>query len=434
MRERFLQKGFFALYDLSWRVALPLLSRNRRLAEGWEERTLQRPLPKGIDLWMQAASAGEAYLAAQVLDHLNPRGILKALVTTNTRQGMEIMRRAASSLSEREKIQVHLAYCPFDRPRWMEQVIRQTGTRALVLLESEIWPGLLRAAKGQKIPILIANGRMTEQSCRRYRIYPGLWRSLSPDAVLAISEEDAGRFRGLFPDAAVSAIPNIKFDAVTIAHREKGDSTGSGPPLFPEDAPFLVFGSVREPEEADVGKMIGHILHKVPNAVIGLFPRHMHRIGAWKKLLSEKDLPWILRSGTQGSVSPGTVILWDTFGELTRAYAAAQAAFVGGSLAPLGGQNFLEPLAYGIVPVIGPWWDNFFWVGQEIIDQGLLMVVRDWREGADALAQQLRQPQQLDSLRKSALHYIRSRQGGTERVCRTIGNLLENGNGGIEET
>jgi len=111
--------------------------------------------------------------------------------------------------------------------------------------------------------------------------------------------------------------------------------------LIPPDSPFAVLGSVRQPEEPDVLRLIADLLDRRPGTVIGLFPRHLHRVDRWRELLSRRSIPWALRSGLKEAAQAGQVIVWDVFGELSGAYAQADAAFVGGSLAPLGGQNFL---------------------------------------------------------------------------------------------
>jgi 3-deoxy-D-manno-octulosonic-acid transferase len=131
-----------------------------------------------------------------------------------------------------------------------------------------------------------------------------------------------------------------------------------------------------------------------------------------------------LRSAAKPTIAGGTVVLWDTFGELSLAYQSAAAAFVGGSLAPLGGQNFLEPLVCGIRPVIGPSWENFTWVGPEIIRPGLVRIAADWQAAADLLVQDLQSPLARETVQKTALAYIRERQGGTALVCRAINEML----------
>ena len=137
-------------------------------------------------------------------------------------------------------------------------------------------------------------------------------------------------------------------------------------------------------------------------------------------------VPWVLRSRTKQMVSHGTVILWDTFGELSQAYEISKAAFVGGSLAPLGGQNFLEAVTCGVIPVIGPSWENFAWVGSEIINQGLVKVAADWEEVTDALSKGIINSPPHETIRKSAFEYLKDRQGGTEIACRLIHQFQNN--------
>jgi 3-deoxy-D-manno-octulosonic-acid transferase len=171
-------------------------------------------------------------------------------------------------------------------------------------------------------------------------------------------------------------------------------------------------------------RIIRRLRQMAPGAVIGLFPRHAHRQAAWQKRLQGARIPWVRRSEIQAPVSPGSVILWDTFGELAAAYGRCRAAFVGGSLAPLGGQNFLEALNGGVRPVIGPHWANFAWVGRDLLDAGLVHEVADWRAAADALVTHLYHPMPRRQIRERAAAYIRARQGATARVAGVVCDLL----------
>ena len=105
----------------------------------------------------------------------------------------------------------------------------------------------------------------------------------------------------------------------------------------------------------------------------------------------------------------------------------AKGAFVGGSLAPLGGQNFLEPLMCGIIPVIGPSWENFAWTGQEIVEKGLLKVAANWLEVVHFLVEILEGPHPSENVRRAALRYLKNRQGGTDKACRLIAEYLNDG-------
>jgi 3-deoxy-D-manno-octulosonic-acid transferase len=170
--------------------------------------------------------------------------------------------------------------------------------------------------------------------------------------------------------------------------------------------------------------MIANIIQRRKDVVLGVFPRHMHRVEHWQKRLSDLGVSWRLRSDCTGSVvRPTTVILWDAFGELPAAYSRANAAFVGGSLAPLGGQNFLEPLTCGVRPVIGPSWENFHWIGTAAVKEGLVKVAEDWRAVSKSLVRDLECPLSRKTVQKAVARYVKVRQGGTVEACREIERL-----------
>ncbi|MBS3733039.1 MAG: 3-deoxy-D-manno-octulosonic acid transferase [Desulfobacterales bacterium] len=412
-------------YDAGWGLFLPVLRLSPRLKEGYAARRLESSLP-WADLWIQAASGGEAYLAWSIIRELAPGRPVRVLVTTNTRQGMDILEKAAAEISAGPSgITLLLGWCPFDKPGIMEKAVSQVNPKLVVLLETEIWPGLLHALKRRRRPAWIINGRITGKSLARYkkgRIFLDLLR---PEGVLAVSQADAARFAELFGKEVVSEMPNIKFDRLPAAQRPKNDPGLSR--LIPPDGGFLVLGSVREQEEIQIENLIRRIHARRPDAVIALFPRHMHRLGHWENALSRMGAKWDFRSKLQSSARAGQIILWDTFGELTDAYALADAVFVGGSLAPLGGQNFLEPMACGNRPVIGPSWDNFFWVGEALFRQGLVLRENNWQAAADRLVDELRIPPAREEIQKQAEQYIAARRGGTRRACRVIENYLSRG-------
>ncbi len=409
------QTALMLLYELGWRMALPVLRGTPRLSTGLSERTARRP-PPPADLWIHAASAGECRLAAMLLAALHSDRPMTALVTTNTPQGREIL--SGSIRGDRVNgaaIPAETRYLPFDRPTLMRTAVRSVDPRVMVLLESELWPGLLFALRRRGVRILVVNGRMTARGHRRYRRWRAPWRALRPDRILAVSGADADRFGDIFGPEGVSVMPNMKFDAVDPETAPDGPNPLSG--IVPADRPFVVLGSVRAQEEGQVEQIIAHLRRRHPEAVIGLFPRHMHRLDRWRAHLHREGIPWSMRSRLRGDSPCATVLLWDTFGELPWAYRLAQAAFVGGSLAPLGGQNFLEALVHGVVPVIGPHWENFKWVGGEIRTAGLLRVERNWISVARRLLADLAAPADRHRVRARAAAYIQRRRGGT-RIAR----------------
>jgi len=417
-------KAALYLYNLGWHLIIPALRLNQRLADGFRQRTLQQTTLTRADLWIQAASSGESYLAWSILKKLHPHKPVKIIVTSNTRQGMDIIDRAIADITPNQRgVSAYSAYFPFDKPSIMETAVKTIRPKIMVLLESEIWPGLLAALKKHGCNTLIINGRITARSLTRYLIWPSFWRLIGPDKILGISEGDVKRFATIFGKKRVEVMSNIKFDNIgDMAHgleteKHLGNVIRSG-------TPFLVLGSIRQEEGQEVEKIILNIHLRRPDTVIALFPRHMHRIPYWKEALNRMAIPWMSRAQIETPVPEGTLILWDTFGELSSAYNLSKGAFVGGSLAPLGGQNFLEPLTCGVIPVIGPSWENFAWVGREIVDQGLVHVAADWKEVADFLVKSIEKTTPREEVRKAAITYMKNRQGGTAKACRLIEKLL----------
>jgi len=419
MPQEFLIKTAFFKYGLIWKMVMPFLRLNGRLADGYDQRTLKKDMHSKADIWIQAASAGEAYLAEEIVNRFESEKPLSILLTSGTRQGLDILTSVVNALPSGKNITAGTSFFPFDSPAIMEKAVRSINPKVMILLESEMWPGHLLALKKEGCRTIIINGRMTGKSLKKYLLWKSLWNSVKPEKIYAISDEDADCFGKLFGSEMVEVMPNIKFDRFGC---DDADLFSENPleKIITGDAPFMVLGSVREEEEPLIEKIILDILKRKPETVIGLFPRHMHRIKHWSKNLNRMNIKWALRTNTAEQAVKGSVILWDIFGELVHAYRYSRAAFLGGSLAPLGGQNFLEALNCGVVPVTGPFWDNFSWVGSEIVNEGLLRVAQDWRGVSDALVEIMENPPSREKIISEAGKYIKSRQGGAAFACRII--------------
>ncbi|WP_207264411.1 glycosyltransferase N-terminal domain-containing protein [Desulfovibrio sp. Huiquan2017] len=414
------------IYGLAWKAVLPCLRFNGRLKDGWEQRTLAGGVPAPARLWMQAASGGEAYLAWEVLKHLKPTGTdtLRVLVTTNTLQGYQTLVRAASEINGRKAgLAVQPWYFPFDAPGLMRRMLERVRPELAVLLETEIWPGFLSACKKSGVPVLLANGRMSTKSLAGYMTWPGLFQAFAPDRIMAVSETDGRRFATLFGRERVQVMPNVKFDRMGDT-RPMPRSANPLRDLIAAETPFVIFGSVRREEEHDVTRLAAGLMSARPATVLGLFPRHMHHLDLWRRAMDGAGLNWVLRSKLNGPARPGTVVLWDTFGELVPAYGLAAAAFIGGSLAPLGGQNFLEPLTSGVTPVTGPHWKNFAWVGREVLESGLAVEACGWQDALESLKKIIDNTPSRREVAAAAGRYIRDRRGGAEAVAKQVADLL----------
>ena len=398
---------FCAIYSLLWCVTGPLAFLSSRMRHGWKERLgLGKTAP--CDIWIQGASAGECLLAASLLEGLPG---IPVLATSCTSQGLDALRKVASP-------DLLTRMLPLDLPLLMGRMLDQARPKVVVLLETEIWPGLLRACASRGVPVVVVNARMTAKSLAGYLFLGPLLRRWAPQAIGAMAQADALRFGLVFGADTTRVTGNIKFDrAMNTPLLAREDNPLAG--LIPGDQAFLALGSVREQEESQVLELIRLLLKKEPGCVIGLFPRHMHRIPAWQGLLAREGVPFALRSA-ECPAAPGSVVLWDKFGEMNPAYALARRAFVGGSLARLGGQNFLEPLAQGVLPCVGPHTRNFDWVGAEIFEN-LVFKCGSLPEIAAFL---LSPAPPRTQVREAALAYVQARQGATEASLELIRSFL----------
>jgi len=413
MKETFSLRLFFTIYQLIWSFLTPFLSHFGRLKEGSDERTLNVINFSKVDLWIHAASAGEAYLARQIVKNLGGEQNYDILMTTNTLQGKEILKNTLEEFEHR----ITVSYMVFDNPSLIHRAVKIADPELLVLIELEIWPALMAEIKKDHKRIIIVNGRMTEKSFNNYMKIRWLWRKLKPDTILAISEADKARFTALFNLQSTYHVANIKFDLMQRCRIIEREHTREK---------FLVLASIRKEEEKQVLYLIEKILEKFPDLQIALFPRHLHRVKNWVEMLSVKNISWSLKtSNSQNDFC--SVVIWDIFGQLTRIYVQADAVFVGGSLAPLGGQNFIEAFMNGVIPVTGPWVSDFLWAGEEVFQKDLVRKGNTKEEVLQLLLELLQNPVDKTLIQKKADHYIGTKQGGTTMTCQHISALM-NGN------
>jgi len=410
--------NFFKLYNILWQAALPFLKKNKRLGPSFQRRVATDHLQKS-DIWIQAASAGEAFLALSLLSYLEPKHPIKILITCTTSQGMEILQSGLDHKKIDPNIQCSLDWFPFDIPQTIQNAVNRVSPRVMILLETEIWPALLHYLKKKNAQIFIVNGRLSSRSGRHYRWTRFLWTQLSPDKILAISPLDAKKYGRVFDRARITTMPNIKFDLM-----EFGFDTPQGPPalenILPKNLPLSILASVRRQEEKQALEILDELLARTPSQIVAIFPRHMHRMDAWKKKLGKKKISFLLRSELTAPVTTPGIILWDAFGELREIYGIARTVFVGGSLCPLGGQNFIEPAVFGTPTVTGPYLDDFAWAGKELFNQNLVTICKDSQTVARTMIGHLETPTERSRQKQKTQNYIQKNQGGTKMACQII--------------
>ena len=416
-----------ALYNLAWHAALPFLKRSPRVRLGWQQRTLSEVAEGPFDLWIQAASGGESMLTNMVLENL--AALLpshkkwRILATSGTKQGIDSLNKGRKNLGEGCVLDVSVAYFPFDAPHIMDRAFSRIKPRLAIIVETELWPGFLISAKRRKIPVLLINGRMSEKSFQSYKYFTKFFNKYGPEKVLAISPTDQKRFAGIIGPEKVGLINNIKFDRIGA----QPDPSEHNPiaDLLAAKSPFLLLGSIRKEEEEKILKTVTKVLAMRSDITIGIFPKHIERADHWINMLTKHKITAGKRSKITDRQSPGSVIVWDVFGELSGAYALAKTAFVGGSLLNLGGQNFLEPLAFGLQPIIGPYWHDFSWIGRDIVTAGLVKEIADENELATELLLAIDADLAKNEVIKQVHDFFLPRTGGSLQACRHIIARLE---------
>lgn len=445
MASSLFSRPFFRFYRLLWKLAFPFLKRSARLSDGWNERMIPSDwllpdLPqkngRAADIWLQAASGGEARLAVAICRSFRQNAELRILVTTWTRQGRDVVERALPSLKESHpNLVVAVRFAPFDHPDVVRRALTAAAPRIVALLETELWPGLMAACREKNIPVHIFNGRINSSTAHFGRLFSSLMAEISPASVHAISRYDKQSFAAIFP-CPTDNIPNIKFDLAAQTLEAPLPATAG---LFTAAGPVFLFASVRQCEETRIPGQLARLYKAVPNAAVVIVPRHLHRVPAWKSVLEDLAfMPMLISEMTPGSCLPRKrVLIWDRFGDLPQLYASARAVFVGGSFGQ-GGQNFLEALAAGRVPCIGPSAHNFLWAmgtGEpsmpSLVEAGLLHVAHTPRDVINIMLKQAASTRDRNSVREAFRTWLLPRQGGSAATARLMEEAIADapGNG-----
>lgn len=339
-------------------------------------------------LWLHAVSVGESQAAVpliQALIRTSPGSDL--LVTTTTPTGSDLV---TNRFGER----VRHCYFPYDHSAFMRAFLKRADPRLAMFMETEIWPSCLQICRQRNIPAMLINARLSPHSYRGYRRIRFFIKPLvqSFRAILAQSRADAERFLDLGADpGAVFTTGNLKYeqripDTVRHGGRELRAALGA-------ERPVWIAASTHEGEEELVLQAHAEIRRALPEALLMLVPRHPERFQAVAELCRKKGFAHSRRS--EGSPArQADVYLGDTMGELLLLYAAADAAFVGGSLVPTGGHNMLEPAAIGLPVLTGPHIENFSEIGGLLSANGALEQVSDSAALARGILALLRHPNQ----------------------------------------
>lgn len=376
------------LYRLLTYIAVPFILarlwwRGRRspaYRQRWSERFAWIKVPAAYQqgLWIHAVSVGEVLAAIPLVKAISQRyPHLPLVLTTMTPTGSA---RVRANLGD----SVFHVYVPYDICTVVNRFLKRAKPKAVMILETELWPNILLACGKRNIPIMMANARLSENSYHGYHKFPCTIRKLLNNITLlaAHAEEDAERFIALGVDAKrVVVTGSIKFEINTPASLLEQavvlrNSIGKNRPTW-------IAASTHEGEEIKILDAHRTILKQYENALLVLVPRHPERFNKIADLCEKENFNTLRRSSNKPCTSTTQIYLADTMGELMLLFAVSDVAFVGGSLIERGGHNVLEPASLGIPTLIGPYHFNFTSIIRLMKKTNALIEVNSVKELAD---------------------------------------------------
>ncbi|MAF83986.1 MAG: 3-deoxy-D-manno-octulosonic acid transferase [Chromatiales bacterium] len=371
-------------------------------------------------IWVHAVSVGEVQAAATLVRALLKRYPDRQLiVTTMTPTGAE---RVSDLFGDAV---IH-SYVPYDLAGAVRRFFDWAKPELVIIIEKEIWPNLFRECGLRNIPLVLASARISTRSARRYRHLVGLFReTLSHGIVIAAqSVVDASRFLSLGVNSRrIHVTGNIKFD-----FELDPLVSGLGASFRTEHAagrPIWVAASTHGDEEQIVLAAHKKILKTFPNALLLLVPRHPERFVSVATLISKSGLAGTTRSSGRQCTASDSVYLGDSMGELMTFYAAADVAFVGGSLVRhIGGHNLLEPAALGLPLLTGPHYLNAPDIANLMITDGAVQVINDADEMAALVVALLGNPEERQRRGGAGQAVVDNNRGTLVRVLELIEPLM----------
>lgn len=379
-------------------------------------------LPGEPMLWLHCASVGEVLAARPLIEALLEHYPGHRLtLTTMTATGAE---RAKALAEARDDGRLAHRFVPLDFPVAAARFVTRLRPALALFFETELWPNLLHACRCRDVPVAVVNGRLSPRAYRGYqRLRPLMREALAcVDWLAAKSPADAERFQmlGMAPERT-AVVGSLKFDIAA----DGGDlAVSQRLRARLGERPVWVAGSTHEGEEAALLAAHARLREVHPEALLVLVPRHPQRFDAVAALCEQAGMPAARRSRDEWPTATTAVYLGDTMGELLALYGAADLAFVGGSLVPIGGHNLLEPAALGVPVLTGPELANFAEVAEVLREAEALVGVADEAALAAALAGLFTDPAERRRLSEAGRAVVAANRGALARTLEGLARLL----------
>ena len=397
--------------------------RNPAYLERWTERFgFCKRIDDGLHcIWIHAVSVGEVQAAIPVVKGLRERyPDSTVVVTTTTPTGFERVKLAFGA-------SVQHCYMPYDLPDAVNRFLDRVRPNLAIVFETELWPNLFHHCRRRCIAVLVVNARLSARSAAGYAKLGGLAREMlaNVSAFAVQSEDDAARLVALgAPPDRMSVTGSVKFDIRLPASLLEQAQAQALRRTWGVERSIWIAASTHDGEDETVLDAFSLTLRRFPDALLVLVPRHPERFDKVTALCRRRGLTTARRSDCPASCGELSILVGDTMGELSLFYAAADVAFVGGSLVPTGGHNMLEPAALGVPVIFGPHIFNFADIGRKLVDAGAAKQV----ENAGALAEQVEVLFADANLRhatgQKARDFVESNGGAGERVLALIDEVV----------
>jgi 3-deoxy-D-manno-octulosonic-acid transferase len=409
--------------------------RYRKYVRNLPQRLGYLPVSFNLDgdesIWIHAVSVGEVLAARPLLPALRERyPRLRIVVSTTTITGQQIARNNLQFVDE-------VFYFPFDLGAIVTRTLRLVRPRLFLMMETELWPNLLRACRRGGVKTVLVNGRISSRSYPRYRLARRFFRRVLDDVdrFCMQSEESARRIVDIgAARERVTVTGSLKFDALQIAGpaaAERGSNRVLRYFRIAPDRPVVIAASTLKGEEEPVLEAFRRIRETMANALLIIAPRKPERFEEAERLARRAGWEVARRTELRVDSEPRhDVVILDTIGELAQLFQVATAVFVGGSLVDAGGHNILEPAAFGKPIVFGPHMQNFAEIAAAFLEHDAAVQVRSPRELESALLALLSDPVRRAALGAAARALVEANRGARARTLSVIEGLLPGGAAG----
>lgn len=411
--------------------------RYRKYVASLPQRLGYLPVSFNVDgdesIWIHAVSVGEVLTARALLAELRERyPRLRIFLSTTTMTGQEIARNNLQYVDA-------VFYFPFDFSFIVNRTLRLVKPRLFLMMETEIWPNLLRACRRAGVKTMLVNGRISSRSYPRYRLARAFFRPVlrDIDRFCMQSEESARRIVAIGAERErVSVTGSLKFDSLEHPGSPAADRAGRNRVLrffhVSPNRPVVLAASTHKGEDVFVFEAFQRIRATMPNALLVMAPRKPEHWDESERIARRGGWNVARRSELRVDAEPRhDVVLLDTVGELAQLFQIATVVFVGGSLVDIGGHNILEPAVFGKPIVFGPHMQNFAEIARTFVENGAAVQIRGGRELEMTLLELLGDPVKRASLGAAARALVEANRGARAKTLDALAELLPPGNSGV---